>query len=170
MSTMKSKERREDGAEHEQDRQDVIDRLAGLLPEDVSGPGGLLSQLAGRVIEAALQAEMTEQVGHPPGAIPSGSNRRNGSTPKTLATDLGPVGIPTPRDREGSFEPRLVAKSQTRMAGLDEKILSLYAGGMSVRDISAHLSEIYGTDRPSSRRARGGARGTRTLDLLAAMR
>lgn len=159
MSTMQSKGRRESDAENEQDLQAVTDRLAGLLPEealdeavkglrpeDVSGPGGLLSQLAGRVIEAALQAEMTEHVGHPPGGVPAGSNRRNGHTPKTLKTDLGPVDIRTPRDREGSFEPRMVAKRQTRMAGLDEKILSLYAGGMSVRDISAHLSEIYGTE------------------------
>lgn len=160
MSTMKSKGRRDVGAEHEpEDVTAVADRLAGLLPEDaldeavkglrpedVSGPGGLLSQLAGRVIEAALQAEMTEHVGHPPGGVPAGTNRRNGHTPKTLKTDLGPVDIRTPRDREGSFEPRLVAKRQTRMAGLDEKILSLYAGGMSVRDISAHLSEIYGTE------------------------
>lgn len=159
MSTMKSKGRRDRDAENEHDPDEVADRLAGLLPqdaldevvkglrpEDVSGPGGLLSQLAGRVIEAALQAEMTEHVGHPPGGVPAGENRRNGSTPKTLQTDLGPVSIRTPRDREGSFEPRIVAKRQTRMAGLDEKILGLYAGGMSVRDISAHLSEIYGTE------------------------
>ncbi len=159
MSTMKSKGRREDGAGNEHDPQEIVDRLAGLLPEDaldeavkglrpedVSGPGGLLSMLAGRVIEAALQAEMTEHVGHPPGGEPAGTNRRNGSTPKTLSTDLGPVGIRTPRDREGSFEPKIVAKRQTRMAGLDDKILSLYAGGMSVRDISSHLSEIYGTE------------------------
>jgi putative transposase len=159
MSTMKSKGRPDMGVENERDPEEVADRLAGLLPEDaldaavkglrpedVSGPGGLLSQLAGRVIEAALQAEMTEHVGYPPGGVPAGSNHRNGHIPKTLQTDLGPVQIRTPRDREASFEPRMVAKRQTRMAGLDEKILSLYAGGMSVRDISAHLSEIYGTD------------------------
>ena len=157
MSTMQSKGRPEVGVDNEPDA--VIDRLAGLLPEgalddavkglapeELTGPGGLLSQLAGRVLEAALQAEMTDHVGHPPGGVPAGSNRRNGSIPKTVATDLGPVGIRTPRDREGSFEPKLVAKRQTRLAGLDEKILGLYAGGMSVRDISAHLSELYGTD------------------------
>jgi len=71
---------------------------------------------------------------------------RNGATSKTLQTDLGPVGIVTPRDRAGSFEPKLVAKRQTRLAGLDEKVLGLYAGGMSVRDISAHLSELYATE------------------------
>jgi putative transposase len=158
MSTMKSK-RRADGAEHDEPPREVIDRLAellpegalddavrGLKPEELSGPGGLLSQLAGRVVEAALDAEMTEHLGHPPGGVPQGANVRNGSTPKTLQTDLGPVEIKTPRDRQGSFEPRLVAKRQTRLAGLDDKILGLYAGGMTVRDISHHLSELYGTE------------------------
>lgn len=139
--------------------EEVVDRLAellpegaldeavkGLKPEELSGPGGLLSQLAGRVIEAALEAEMTEHLGHPPGGMPLGVNVRNGATQKTVQTDLGPVKIATPRDREGSFEPQLVGKRQRRLAGLDEKILGLYAGGMSVRDISGHLSELYGTE------------------------
>jgi putative transposase len=160
MSTMKSKRRPDPGAEPESHEPptEVIDRLAGLLPEgaledavrglrpdELSGPGGLLSQLAGRVVEAALEAELTDHLGHPPGGVPSASNVRNGSTPKTLQTDLGPVQIQTPRDRDASFEPQLVAKRQTRLAGLDDKILGLYAGGMTVRDISAHLSELYGT-------------------------
>jgi putative transposase len=67
-----------------------------------------------------------------------------GSTAKTVQTDLGPVEIKTPRDRKGSFEPKLVGKRQTRLAGLDDKILGLYAGGMSVRDIEAHLTDLYG--------------------------
>jgi transposase-like protein len=154
---MKSKRRPRTGAE--QPPPEVIDRLAellpesalgdavrGLRPEELSGPGGLLSQLAGRVVEAALEAEMTEHLGHPPGGVPQGANVRNGSTPKTVQSDLGPVEINTPRDRDGSFAPKLVAKRQTRLAGLDEKILGLYAGGMTVRDISHHLSEIYGTE------------------------
>ncbi len=158
MSTMKSKRRRE-GAEHDEPPREVVDRLAellpegalddavrGLKPEELSGPGGLLSQLAGRVVEAALEAEMTEHLGHPPGGVPQGANVRNGATAKTLQTDLGPVEINTPRDRQGSFEPQLVAKRQTRLAGLDDKILGLYAGGMTVRDISHHLSELYGTE------------------------
>jgi putative transposase len=120
--------------------------VKGLRPEALSGPGGLLSQLAGRVIQAALEAEMTEHLGHEPGGRPQGSNVRNGSTAKTVQTDLGPVKIETPRDREGTFEPQLVKKRQIRLAGLDEKILALYAGGMSVRDIAAHLSELYGTE------------------------
>jgi putative transposase len=122
------------------------DAVRGLKPEELSGPGGLLSQLAGRVVEAALDAEMTEHLGHPPGGVPRGANVRNGSSLKTLQTDLGPVEIKTPRDRQGSFEPKLVAKRQTRLAGLDDKILGLYAGGMTVRDISQHLSELYGTE------------------------
>lgn len=161
MSTMKPVRRPEPGADPEgqQPPQEVLDRLAGLLPEgaledavkglrpeELSGPGGLLSQLAGRVVEAALEAEMTEHLGHPPGGRPSSSNVRNGATGKTLQTDLGPVQIATPRDRDGSFEPQLVKKRQTRLAGLDEKVLGLYAGGMSVRDISSHLSELYGTE------------------------
>jgi putative transposase len=157
---MKSKRRPEQGVGGgSEPSEEVIDRLAGLLPEgaldeavkglgpeELSGPGGLLSQLAGRVIEAALDAEMTEHLGHPPGGVPQGPNVRNGATPKTVQTDLGPVRIETPRDREGSFEPQLVRKRQTRLAGLDDKVLGLYAGGMTVRDISDHLSELYGTE------------------------
>ena len=141
--------------------EEVLDRLAGLLPpeqledaleglgpEEITGPGGLLTQLAGRVIETALGAELTGHLGHPPGQAPPGGapNVRNGSTPKTVATELGPVGIRTPRDRQGSFEPQLVKKRQTRLAGLDDRVLDLYAGGMSVRDIAAHLSGLYGVE------------------------
>lgn len=118
--------------------------MKGLEPEEITGPGGLLSELAGRVIETALGAELTDHLGHPPGGVPATANMRNGSIPKTVATDLGPVQVNTPRDRDGSFEPKLVAKRQTRLAGLDDKILGLYAGGMTVRDISAHLAELYG--------------------------
>src|SRR3954463_8003160 len=139
--------------------QAVVDRLAGLLPPDaledalkglepdeITGPGGLLTQLAGRVIETALGAELTEHLGHPPGGVAHGPNIRNGAGHKTITTDLGAVDVRTPRDRDGSFEPRLVAKRQTRLAGLDDKILGLYAGGMTVRDISAHLGELYGVE------------------------
>ncbi len=124
------------------------DALEGLAPEEITGQGGLLTQLAGRVIDAALAGELSEHLGYPPGQAPPGGagNHRNGSSPKTVATDLGPVAVHTPRDREGTFQPKLVGKRQTRLAGLDEKILSLYAGGMSVRDISEHLSSLYGTE------------------------
>ncbi len=147
-----------EGAEASEELQD---RLAGLLPPDalkdalkglepgeITGQGGLLTQLVGRVIDAALQGELSDHLGYPPGQAPPGGagNYRNGSIGKTVATDLGPVAVRTPRDREGTFEPKLVGKRQTRLAGLDEKILSLYAGGMSVRDISEHLSSLYGTE------------------------
>ena len=137
----------------------IADRLAGLLPEDalqealeglgpqeITGPGGLLTQLAGRVIETALGAELSEHLGYPPGQAPPGGvgNVRNGSTPKTLKTELGEVAVRTPRDRKGSFDPRLVGKRQTRLAGLDERVLDMYAGGMSVRDIATHLQRLYG--------------------------
>jgi putative transposase len=125
---------------------ELEDALKGLEPEQITGPGGLLSQLAGRVIETALGAELSEHLGYPPGQAPPGGagNHRNGHTPKTVQTELGPVAVRTPRDRQGSFEPKLVAKRQTRLAGLDEKILALYAGGMTVRDIEAHLRDLYG--------------------------
>lgn len=124
------------------------DALEGLEPEEITGPGGLMTQLAGRVIDAALAGELSDHLGYPPGQAPPGGvgNHRNGSIGKTVATDLGPVAVNTPRDREGTFQPKLVGKRQTRLAGLDEKILSLYAGGMSVRDISEHLSTLYGSE------------------------
>jgi putative transposase len=124
------------------------DALKDLEPEQITGPGGLLSQLAGRVIETALGAELSEHLGYPPGQAPPGGagNHRNGHTAKTVQTELGPVPVKTPRDRQGSFEPKLVGKRQTRLAGLDEKILALYAGGMTVRDIEAHLRDLYGVE------------------------
>jgi len=160
MSTMSSKRRRRPGAEPpEQLPEEVADRLAGLLPEEalhdalkglegdqITGPGGLLSQLAGRVIQTALEAELTDHLGHPPGGVPQGPNVRNGAGRKTVQTDLGPVEVRTPRDRDGSFEPKLVAKRQTRLAGLDDRVLDLYAGGMTVRDIAAHLQSLYGVE------------------------
>ena len=77
------------------------DALKGLEPEEITGPGGLLTQLAGRVIETALGAELTDHLGHPPGGVPDSANVRNGSTAKTVQTDLGPVEVNTPRDRDG---------------------------------------------------------------------
>jgi transposase-like protein len=99
------------------------------------------------VIETALGAELTEHLAYAPGQAPPGGagNVRNGSSPKAVQTELGPVGIRTPRDRAGTFDPKLVGKRQTRLAGLDDKILDLYAAGMSVRDIEDHLASLYGT-------------------------
>ena len=86
---------------------------------------------------------MTQHLGHPPGGRAQGPNVRNGANAKTVQTDLGPVDVKTPRDRQGSFAPLILPKRQTRLAGLDEKVLGLYAGGMTVRDISSHLSERH---------------------------
>src|SRR3954447_15725585 len=124
------------------------DALAGLRPEEITGPGGVVAQVSGGGLETAVGAELAEHPGYPPGQAPPGGagNTRNGSTSKRLRTELGTVAIKTPRDRDGSFEPQLVRKRQNRLAGLDDRVLGLYAGGMSVRDIAGHLSELYGTE------------------------
>jgi putative transposase len=126
----------------------VIDELlAGAgSEEEIVGPGGLLAQLTKRLVERALEVELTDHLGYEPHVEPPGGtgNTRNGSTPKTLITDNGPVPIDTPRDRDGSFEPQIVRKRQRRFQGFDDKILALYSRGLSVRDIEAHLKEIYG--------------------------
>src|SRR5438034_6875003 len=129
---------------------EVIDELlAGAsTEEEIAGPGGLLAQLSKRLIERALEVELTDHLGYEPHQEPPGGtgNTRNGSTPKTLITDQGPVPIDAPRDRDGSFEPQIVKKRQRRFVGFDEKILALYSRGLSVRDIAAHLAEIYGVE------------------------
>src|SRR5919108_663313 len=98
------------------------------------------------VDERALEVELTDHLGYEPHQEPPGGtgNTRNGSTPKTLITDNGPVPIDTPRDRDGTFEPQIVRKRQRRFEGFDDKILALYSRGLSTRDIEAHLEEIYG--------------------------
>jgi putative transposase len=117
-------------------------------PEDITGENGLLKQLTKALIERAMQTELTEELGfekNQKGEKPT-TNRRNGSNGKTLRSDLGPLKIEVPRDREGEFEPKIVPKGQREFRGFDEKILSMYARGMSTRDISQHLKEIYGTE------------------------
>jgi putative transposase len=129
---------------------ELIDELlAGArTEEEIVGPGGVLAQLTRRLVERAMDAELTEHLGYERGEAPPGGagNARNGSTPKTLHTDHGSVRIETPRDRNGSFEPLIVPKRRSRFAGFDDKIIALYARGMSVRDIQAHLGEIYGVE------------------------
>lgn len=127
---------------------EVIDELlsGARSEEEIVGPGGLLAELTRRLVERALAGELTDHLGYelhqePPGGA---GNTRNGSTPKTLATEHGPVRIETPRDRKGTFEPQLVRKGQRRFEGFDDKILALYSRGLSTRDIEAHLAEIYG--------------------------
>ena len=127
---------------------EVVDELlAGAQgEEEIVGPGGLLSQLTKRLVERAMEVELTDHLGYEPHLEPPGGagNARNGTTPKTLITEHGPVRIDTPRDRNGSFEPQIVRKRQRRFEGFDEKILALYSRGLSTRDIEAHLAEIYG--------------------------
>jgi putative transposase len=126
----------------------VVDELlAGARgEEEIVGPGGLLSQLTKRLVERAMEVELTDHLGYEPHLEPPGGagNARNGSTPKTLLTEHGPVAIDTPRDRNGTFEPQIVRKRQRRFEGFDEQILALYSRGLSTRDIEAHLAEIYG--------------------------
>jgi putative transposase len=127
---------------------EVVDELlAGArTEEEIVGPGGLLAQLTKRLVERALEVELTDHLGYEPHQEPPGGtgNTRNGAPPKTLVTEHGPVEIRAPRDRDGSFEPKLVRKRQRRFEGFDEKILALYSRGMSTRDIEAHLRELYG--------------------------
>lgn len=131
-------------------RKELLDELLAEYsnPEDLTGPEGLLKRLTGALVERALQAEMTDHLGYEPGAAEGQGtgNSRNGTGKKTLRTDQGDVTVDVPRDRNGTFEPKLVKKHQRSFKGFDDKILSMYARGMSVRDIQAHLAEIYGTE------------------------
>lgn len=117
-------------------------------PEDLIGENGLLKQLTKRLVEKALDAEMTEHLGHDRHAPVSNvaGNTRNGRSSKTLKGEFGELPIEIPRDRHGTFEPQIVPKHQTRWSGFDERILSLYARGMTVREIQAHLAEMYGAE------------------------
>jgi putative transposase len=126
----------------------MIDQLiAGKRSErEILGPDGVLGELTRRLVERALSEELTEHLGYPAGQAPPGGagNSRNGTSPKTVLTDHGPVGIEVPRDRNSEFDPQLVRKGQRRLAGLDEKIIALYAGGMTTREIENYITELYG--------------------------
>lgn len=131
-------------------KSELVDELMKQLknPEDAFGPEGLFSRLKGALMERMLEAEMASHLGYEHGdKRPEGTkNARNGHTPKTVRTESGPVDIRVPRDREGTFEPKVVGKHHRRLEGFDDKVLSLYARGLSVRDIQSHLRELYGTD------------------------
>jgi putative transposase len=126
----------------------VDELLAGArTEEEIFGQGGLFNQLTKRLVERAMEVELTDHLGYEPHQEPPGGtgNTRNGKgEPKTLVTEHGPVEIRPARDRDGSFEPKIVRKRQRRFEGFDEKILALYSRGMSTRDIEAHLRELYG--------------------------
>ena len=128
---------------------ELLDRLLAdynhLNPEELIGENGLLKQLTKGLLERALQAEMTVHLGHEKhgGLTSKGGNTRNGKSAKTLKGEFGSLPIEVPRDRESSFAPIIIPKGQTRFAGFDDKIISLYARGMTTRKIQGHLEEIY---------------------------
>jgi transposase-like protein len=136
-------------AERSAEQQAAVElvRLAKEQGLSLTGPDGLLKQLTKAVLETALNAEMTEHLGyekHDPAGSGSG-NVRNGTRSKTVLTEAsGHVEIDVPRDRAGTFEPRIVRKRQRRLSGVDEVVLSLYAKGLTTGEISAHFAEIYG--------------------------
>jgi transposase-like protein len=115
---------------------------------ELTGPAGLLKLFTKNVLEAALNEEMTEHIGHAKNRAETGrrtANVRNGSRPKTVVSDaVGEVEIEVPRDRAGTFKPQIVKKRQRRLSGVDEVVLSLYAKGLTTGEISAHFAEIYG--------------------------
>jgi transposase-like protein len=131
------------------------EQLIGMLVErargeglQLTGEGGLLQQLTKRVLESALEGEITDHLGydkHDAAGRGSG-NSRNGSRAKTVLTDVGPVEVRVPRDTAGSFEPQIVKKRQRRLTGVDEMVLSLSAKGLTHGEICAHLAEVYGVE------------------------
>lgn len=114
----------------------------------LTGPGGFLGELVKAVLERGLEAEMREHLGYARHAVAGrdGGNSRNGYTAKTVTTEIGPVDLRVPRDRAGTFTPMLVPKRARRLGGLSDVVISLYAGGMTVRDISHHLQRVYGSE------------------------
>lgn len=132
------------------DRQALDDMLAKVKADGLrlTGPGGFLTEMVASVLERGLATGLDEHLGygrHEAAGRGSG-NSRNGSTPKTVLTEIGPVPVKVPRDRAGSFTPQLLPKRQRQAGGLSEVIISLYAGGMTVRDIGHHLHRVYGTE------------------------
>ena len=129
---------------------ELVDELMKIVrnPDDLFGPGGVFQRLKAALMERMLDAELTEHLGFEKNAVEGRGrgNSRNGYTTKTVKTESGPVEVRVPRDRLGTFEPKLIAKYQRRLPGFDEKVLALYARGMSVRDIQSHLQELYGTE------------------------
>ena len=130
---------------------ELVGRLVAQAREQglqLSGEGGLLQQLTKIVLESALDGEITDHLGydkHDPAGANSG-NSRNGARAKTVLTDVGPVEVEVPRDRQGSFEPQIVRKRQRRLSGVEDLVLSLSAKGLTTGEISAHLAEVYGAE------------------------
>ena len=129
-------------------RQELLEELLKdyKSPEDLLGQGGLLKELTKALVEKALDGELTHHLGYPKHSSSKSDNARNGKSRKGLFTDNGRMEIVSPRDRNGSFEPELVKKRQKRFDGFDDKILSMYARGMTVREIQGHLEDIYAVE------------------------
>ncbi len=129
-------------------RQELLEELLKdyKSPEDLLGQGGLLKELTKALVEKALDGELTHHLGYSKHSPSKGDNARNGKSKKGLLTDHGRMEIVSPRDRNGSFEPELVKKRQTRFDGFDDKILSMYSRGMTVREIQGHLEDIYAVE------------------------
>jgi putative transposase len=128
----------------------ILDELlkSYAKPEDLLGEGGIVEQLTKALIERALQGELTHHLGYEKHSVEGygSGNSRNGASRKTLKGKKGKIEVEVPRDRTGEFEPQLIKKNQRRFDGFDEKIISLYARGMTVREIQGHLEELYGIE------------------------
>ena len=145
----------ESSAEAESAERTVDETLAQELVErartegvELVGPGGLLTGLTKTVLETALQAELDEHLGYPKHAVEgrNSGNSRNGTRSKTVLTEVGEVELEVPRDRDGSFEPKIVRKRQRRMSGVDELVISLAAKGLTTGEVAAHLADVYGAE------------------------
>jgi putative transposase len=129
-------------------RKELIDELIATSEGNLIGPNGLVKELTKALVERMLSGEMNHHLGYEKHDVAGhgSGNSRNGKSQKTLKGEAGEMRIDVPRDRNGTFEPKLIEKHQTRFEGFDEKILSMYALGMTVRDIQSHLHELYGVD------------------------
>ena len=132
---------------------DLIEKLLetvdfkNLSPEQITGKDGLIKQLTKRIVETAMNAEMNEHLGYDKyQRTPDSKNSRNGTSKKKISTEVGSISIDIPRDRSGEFEPQIIPKHEKRFKGFDDKIISMYALGLSTRDIQYHLKDIYGVD------------------------
>ncbi len=169
------------------DTERMLDELVkGKNPEELLGKEGVLKQLTKRLVERALEGEMTTHLGYEKSASEGKNmgNSRNGKTSKQVKADFGEVDLEVPRDRNGDFEPQLVKKGQRRLPGFDDKVIALYARGMTTREIQGHLHESplrgcsckrgrsaariwnYRTQTTSARSSRSGARSSRAIETI----